>query len=314
MAPRKVTNKKTKASAKSKTKAPSKKKEKVVPVVNPLEKVDKQVSSVAVLGERRDNALRLSKETHHDFDLATILPRLLQEHPDCDVWISGGSPELATLTQSIPNLVNFLVPYGTSPPPFVAYKVKDELIIEPLAKYKLFWHNVAPRVYFLKSTRRMTKAAIQAMTDDSMAKEEHVQLWTLIPREQLQRDSTGRLDVRFANFSIPSSIEGEAPITGCYEKGSGTGLQATIDMLVEEWGEEIGDDAESKVKGAIQKAFADERQKLEEQKELLENAGYSEELLDSIKTVKLYPKGTNEILKDAYINAHYNRADEVIIA
>jgi hypothetical protein len=307
-------NKKTTASSKTKPSA-KKQKEKVSMMKNPLEKLDEHIDSIAILGERRDNAARLSKQSH-DFSLATVLPKVLKEHPDCEVWISGGSPQLLQDGKSlIPVLLLHLVQDGKSPPPFVAYSVKDELEIQELSKHKLAWSKVAPRVNILKSTRRMTKRSIEALTDDALAMEEHVQLWTLIPREKLQLNSKGKIDVTFANFVVPTQQEGGGePIFGSYEKGAG--LQDCIDRYVEEYGEEIGDDAETKIKIAIQEAFAEARNKLETQKMLLENAGYSEELLDSIQIFKLFPKGTDEALVKAssYINRYYNRADEVMSA
>lgn len=311
MAPRKATNKnnKKKATATSKAKTNAKKKE--AATVNPLEQKLRKVdaSTIAILGERRDNTKRISSESH-DYDLPSRIPKLIKAYPGHNVSIFGGSPELSfDAKSSKPNLIVVLVPHDKLPPPFVAYSANNECVIRPLDHHRLRWTKVAPSVYVLKSAQRFTQASIRALSEDSLAMEEHLQLFTIKPKEKLQRKDNGQLDVRDVNYTIDSSM-GDEPITGRYEKGMG--LQNHIEMLVDEYGAELGDDPEQTVKDAIKEAFNNARDVLEEQAAMLRNSGYSEELLDSMVTIKVYPKGTSENEKDSYINSYYNRADKVL--
>jgi hypothetical protein len=308
MAPRKNLIKK-KAATTSKSKITAK--TKVAPVVDPLAHVDKLASEskIAILGERRDNVVSISKEKW-DFDLATIIPKLLLANKDQDVFLSGGSPQLSLdASKSRPFLLVLLVPRGKTPPPFLVYSVKEEMKIEPLSKHKLSWCNVAPRVSVLKSTKRTTQATIRAMTDDPKAmEEEHWQLWTLVPSRDLKLNKNGKLDIRFVNFSVPRKDGGE-PIPGHFEKGDG--LQEYIEMFVDSYGDEIGDDAEEKVKAVIQEAFNAARKEREDQAKILNDAGFDDSVLEAIQAVKIYPKGTEESEKSAFINKYFGKASTV---
>ena len=310
MAPRnRASNKKKPVAAATSSKPKPKKKDSVV--VNPLAKLDDKsvVASIAILGERRDNAVRILNKECPTFDLANRMPKLLKDYPGYSVCISGGSPELSLDAKSSkPNLIVILVPNSKLPPPFVAYSIKNELIIQELSKHQLSWHQVAPRVFLLKSDKRMTKAAIKALSDDSLAMEEHLQLWTIVPSVKLQCKADGKLDIRAANFQVINN-KGE-PIYGFYEKGAG--LQDFIDAFVDDYGNELGGDPETQVKDAIRQAFAVARSELEDQVELLDEEGFDEDLLESIKTVKIYPKGTNDAEKSPYINEYYGRAHKVL--
>ena len=152
----------------------------------------------------------------------------------------------------------------------------------------------------------MTKSAIRAMSEDSKAMEEHLQLWTIVPSKQLRRNQAGKLDIRHANFSVVSKTDG-MPIPGDYEKGITT-LADFIDNFVEQYEEELGDDPHEQVKSAIKQAFEDARTELKSQAKRLNDAGYDEELLDAIQTVKVYPKCTKDGVKSNYINKYYGRA------
>jgi hypothetical protein len=115
--------------------------------------------TIAVLGEDPVNLLAIHQTKRHEFYLAQIVPMLLVDNPECGVWISGGSPQLAPQPEdpSIPTLNLMVVPGEKSPPPYVAYSVKDELQIIPFSQQGLFWSKVAPRVHILKSHRRLTQ-------------------------------------------------------------------------------------------------------------------------------------------------------------
>lgn len=318
MAPRKSTNIKKKKAVTSKAK-PAAKKKGSTPPPNPMEKLDRMASSgteIATLGERRDNLHRLANETHA-FDLKTHIPKLLKEHPNHNVYLVGGSPELSLdAKSSTPTLIAILVPNNSNdnhkskpPPPFLAYSVKDEFVLEDLSKHQLHWVNVAPRVSILKSTKRMTKASIRALTEDNKAMEEHIQLWTIVPRDKLKRNKAGKYDIRFVNFSVPDK-EGNL-LHGDFEKG-GEGLQAYLDMFVEEYENELGEDARENVETAIREAFSEARDKLEEHVAILNKAGYDEPLLDAITTVKIYPAHAKDAEKRPYINKYYGKAQTVL--
>ena len=122
MAPRnRASNKKKPVAAATSSKPKPKKKDSVV--VNPLAKLDDKsvVASIAILGERRDNAVRILNKGCPNFDLATRIPKLLKDDPGYSVCISGGSPELSLDAKSSkPNLIVILVPNSKLPPPFVA--------------------------------------------------------------------------------------------------------------------------------------------------------------------------------------------------
>ena len=313
MAPRKATiNKKSAAVAASKAK-PSTTKKRVAAPADPLVELDRLASKsqIAILGERRDNIDSLSKKTF-DFELKSRIPKILAENPNMDAFISGGSPQLSMdATTLTPVVFVILVPTGNTPPPFLAYSnaFTNEFVIDNISTHKLSWQSIAPRVSILKSTRRMTKASIRALPEDSKAMEEHLQLWTIIPSKKLQRNSAGKIDIRAVNFSVISKKDGK-PIFGDYEKGGG--LQDFIEMFVEEYEEELGEDPHDLVETAIREAFANERSKLEEQVERLQKAGFDEELLDQIKSFKIYPKDTTEKEKSSYINEYYDRANTVL--
>jgi hypothetical protein len=273
--------------------------------------------TIAVLGEDRVN-LRAIHQTRHQFSLAEIVPGLLVDNPECGVWISGGSPQLAPQPApqpedpSIPTLNLMVVPGEKSPPPYVAYSVKDELQIISFSEEGLSWSMVAPRVHILKSHRRLTQRSIQIMTVDERAAEEHTQLFTVIPRVQLQVKANGEIDVRFANFVVLSTQGGGGPI---YESNTnGDGLQGIIDQMVEDYGAVIGgDDPAATVKTIIEEGLVAARA-LVGRKERLEADGYDATLLDQIKTIKLYPKDTVKDITSDYVNKYYPKAVEVKIA
>lgn len=205
-----------------------------------------------------------------------------------------------------------LVPDGKTPPPFLAYynAFTADFEIVAMEKHKLSWRSIAPRVSVLKSNKRMTNASIRALTEDSKAMEEHLQLWTIVPKDKLQRNKAGKLDIREVNFSVISKKDGK-PIPGSYAKGDG--LQEAIDAFVESYEDELEEsNPHGQVETIIRAAFAAARSKLEEEAALLEEKGYDEELLDNIHTVKIYPKGTDDAMKSSYINKYYGNASAVL--
>jgi hypothetical protein len=277
-----------------------------------LRQVD--TKTIAVLGNNR--AIHQTKS--HEFSLAQIVPKILKEYPECGVWISGGSPLPSVDPQdpSIPTLNLMVVPGEKSPPPYVAYSVKDELKIIPFSQQGLFWSMVAPRVHILKSSRRLTQRFIQNMTADERAAEEHAQLFTLIPNEQWQEKADGEIDVLIVNFVVPTQ-GGREPLYGSFTVEDGLLHLIRIDKMVEAYrifGDEIGgEDPAATLKTVIEEGLGAARA-LAGHKKLLEADGYDTTLLDQIKTVKLYPKGTAGRLINGHINKYYLSTHQLEIA
>jgi hypothetical protein len=277
-----------------------------------LRQVD--TTTIAVLGNNR--AIHQTKR--HEFYLAHIVPKILKEYPECGVWISGGSPLPAVDPQepSIPTLNLMVVPGEKSPPPYVAYSVKDELKIIPFSQQGLFWSMVAPRVHILKSSRRLTQRFIQNMTADERAAEEHAQLFTLVPNEQWQAKANGEIDVLIVNFVIPTQ-GGVKPLYGSFTVDHELSQMTSIDQMVEAYrifGNEIGgDDPAATLKTIIEEGLVAARA-LVGHKKLLEADDYNTILLDQIKTIKLYPQGTAKRLINGHINKYYLHCDQLMIA
>jgi hypothetical protein len=275
--------------------------------------------TITVLGENRAN-LPAIHQTCHEFSLAEIVPELLTDNPDCGVWISGGSPQLAPDPQdpSIPTLNLMVVPGKKSPPPYVAYSVKDELKIIPFSQQGLSWSMVAPRVHILKSNRRLTQRSIQnIMTVDERAAEEHAQLFTLIPNAQWHEKANGEIDVPIINFAVPAQGGGE-PTYGSITMWEGLShlTDTRIDQMVESFrlGEDIGgEDPAATLKTIIEDCLVAARAVVGNKK-LLEADGYDTTLLDQIKTIKLYPKGTAGHLTNGHINKYYLTTHQLEIA
>jgi hypothetical protein len=89
-----------------------------------------------------------------------------------------------------------------------------------------------------------------------------------------------------------------------------------IDLAVEAYrlGEEIGgEDPAATLKTIIEEGLVAARA-LVRDKKLLEVDGYDTTLLNQIKTIKLYPKGTAGQLTNGHINKYYLHADQLEIA
>jgi hypothetical protein len=298
--------------ASSTRKAPSAKK--VPSIIALLGQVD--TKTIAVLGNNR----AIHQTQRHEFSLAKIVPELLKDYPGCGVWISRGSPLPAHDPQdpSIPTLNLMVVPGKKSPPPYVAYSVKDELKIIPFSQQGLSWSMVAPRVHILKSNRRLTQRSIQnIMTVDERAAEEHAQLFTLIPNAQWHEKANGEIDVPIINFAVPAQGGGE-PTYGSITMWEGLShlTDTRIDQMVESFrlGEDIGgEDPAATLKTIIEDCLVAARAVVGNKK-LLEADGYDTTLLDQIKTIKLYPKGTAGHLTNGHINKYYLTTHQLEIA
>lgn len=325
---RKISKKTKSVTSKVKTKvkqtAATKKKSTPLPIVN----YDTLVPAIATLGERRDNIKRIAGQGHF-FDLVNQVPKLLAEFPNCNICISGGSPELSADAQtSIPNLLVHVIPkekattsnrhddnnhFAGMPPPFVAYSAKDVLEIQELVHHELEWHKHRNRVYFLKfkTKKRTTTRSTKALGEDALAMEERVGLWSVHP-EQLKRTKKGEYDVRSANFIVYDK-KGD-PIFDAYEKGVGASLSDYVNIFVDEYGEELPDgvDKPQVVEDAIRQAFRDKRQVLQDHVEMLQDAGFDEELLAAIRVVKIYPTSVPNEAKSSYVNAFYGHAHQVL--
>jgi hypothetical protein len=95
----------------------------------------------------------------------------------------------------------------------------------------------------------------------------------VIPNEQWRQEANGEINVRFANYVVPTQGGAGEPIYGSYTKGDG--LIRTINQMVEDYGAEIGgEDPAATVDKAIREGFDAARAAVVGQKELLKEDGY----------------------------------------
>lgn len=276
---------------------------------NPIANLDKSLENIAILGENRGNFNLLNG---HHFDLENRVLKLLNDNKGYDVYLWRNSSILTKdATNAVPIIEAILVPnsISTSPPPFVAYKINGTVEVQPFSEHHLCWNKVAPRVFVLKLKvqKRITKTSMNALGEEETAKEEHIQLWTMIPSATLGRNRNGEYDVRSVNYKLVTSNDEE--IFNCYEKGISS-FDEHIENMID--GNDFGEDPEKYVKDTIKGAFAAARAKIAADFQLLKTYGYDEESLSAMKTVKIYPLGHREENPSNYINAYYLRADEVL--
>jgi len=118
----------------------------------------------------------------------------------------------------------------------------------------------------------------------------------------------GDYKIEYAKFEVDND-DGTLVINDAYEFGQG--FEEYVDALVEDYGPELGENAREMITSAFKKAFKNPRTELKEQVDLLQNCGFSEDMLSEMKSVKIYPKNVDQAAKVNYIDRHYLRADEV---
>ncbi|CAB9497389.1 expressed unknown protein [Seminavis robusta] len=281
-------------------------------VVTPLAFLDEKIRSIATIGENRENLALLSKKKH-DYDLGRHVVDLMKEYPNHSVCIYNGSPQLLTdATTLVPHLGVILVPDKKLPPKYIAYKNKhgeNAVVLKDMTKaYGMRWNSVAPGVYFLTSSQRKTKTSIKAMDEESKVLEEHLELFSRRPSVDWKLNKHGKLDVRFVNFTVPDK-NGE-DIYESFDKDGDYNLQSYVDEFLET--QELGEDRREDVESAIRQAFEDKRDEIIEEMKLLKSEGFDEELLESIKTIKIYPKGTPADAKSRMMGSYYGNAHAVL--
>mmetsp|Transcript_33614 Transcript_33614/g.81025 ORF Transcript_33614/g.81025 Transcript_33614/m.81025 type:complete len:315 (+) Transcript_33614:273-1217(+) len=303
----------TKTTSKKNSVVVSHKKKKSSSIVEPISNI-RGFHDIAILGERQDNIISILKEDHQ-FDLASYISKLLKDHPESNIFLYGGT-ELGSNTESkIPFIGAIVVPqkYGNVtdkvPPQFLKFQARDEKKIIPFSDAKLSWKKVAPRVWILHSSRRVTKTSVRAMSNYDLGYDEYVSLWTIVPKNDLSLLPSGKLDIRAVKFEFKDN-NGEVVYEG-FNKDLGDVLRDSAQRLAEMYKDGTEDD-EAWIKDTIRQAFQDARDAVEEDVNRLERDGYDKELLDAIFTVKIYPVGLDEGEKSNYVNKYYGRARRVL--
>lgn len=302
----------------AKAKQTGKKKAAIVKVPAYVSILKKGLKSMAIMGDRPDNSWRIANDPSFIFDLETKVPRILQKYQSHSLYLLGGTPQLSMDSKTnIPSILCILVPdkdgMAMVPPPFVAYEDRhSNMELNSMPHHNLSWAAVPglPRVFTLmRGGRAMTtRAAALAANEEEQERQGWFELYTLVPRNKLQLDKQGKIAIEKATYSVTTPT-GET-IFESYTKGNN--LNDHLDRMADSHEAELGEDARDIFKAAVVRAFADARQHLEDQANQLDMMGYDPAFLDSIKTIKIYARGTPEGGRSTYTNRYYPRASEIL--
>lgn len=281
--------------------------------------------NIEVLGENVKNIRKHKYEDKWDFShIDRCIQEMMSEHPNCDIYLFGGSPQnylQSSLTPTTcPNIVAIVIESGYEPPPFVSAQDFQHGVEEykNIRQHRLCWERidfnfysqhdeVCPgngNVFALKS--RLRKTVADKRSDDDMIAWEYLTLFTMKPSVDWVRKEDGRLKITYVNFKYDVG-DGEIAYEP-FDIDDGNTFKEFIPDFCDRYDLEE-EDHEVNLKQVIRDAFASAREEKEKKIEMFSD--YPPEVLDSIKTVKIFPQNDCVESKQNYINKYYGKANSI---
>jgi len=282
---------------------------------------------IEVLGENVENINRLKYEEKWDFShIDCCVQEMMGEYPNCDIYLFGGSPQnylQSSLTPATcPNIVAIAIESTYEPPPFVSAQDFQHGGEEykTIRQHKLYWeridldlysqqeeHREFPgngNVFALKSRLRKT-VADKRSTDDLIAWE-YLTLFIMKPSVDWVRKEDGKLKI--GNTIFKYDIGNGDIVDELFDIDNGDTLREFIPDFCDRFDLEV-EYHEANLKQVIRDAFASARKEKEKNIDMFSD--YPSEVLDSIKTVKIFPQNDCVESKQKYINKYYGKADSI---